>query len=189
LPDADAITTGVLRLLVQRPAETDTYCRYLEVAPLNNLHFDEIERLLVSEPLCIYEWQNFQLWRLASQRGIRTDQLVRKAHESVSRDYASPATAAAALYLGATGDYIDRQALEKKLTVTAHGLVRRCFMIAIQELNRSERNAAYDRIARSDVEASLLANHLQGLSEPIYVENPPRIAVEDLPDSMPSMYE
>jgi hypothetical protein len=189
LPDGFSLTSAVIELLTKRPDETGTFCRYLEVAPLNAEHCAELERLLVSEPLCVYEWQNFQLWRLVSQHRIKTIKLLQKAHASISTDYGSPGTAAAALYLGSCGDYADRQALEKKLTSVAPGLVKRCFLIAIQGLNKSERNAAYERFAHSDLQAGILTNHLQGLHEPIYVDNPPRVSIEDLPDVMPSVYE
>jgi Reverse transcriptase (RNA-dependent DNA polymerase) len=119
LPEGSSLTSGVLRLLVERPAETDTFCRYLEVAPLTAEHCTEIERLLTGEPLCVYTWQNFQLWRLVSQHKIKTDSLVRRAHALIANDHASPDVAAAALYLGSCGDYADRQAIRKKLPVAA----------------------------------------------------------------------
>jgi Reverse transcriptase (RNA-dependent DNA polymerase) len=74
------------------------------------------------------------------------------------------------------------------LSVVAPGLVKRCFLIAIQGLNRSERNAAYERFAHNDIQTGILASHLQGLHEPIYVDNPPGVSIEDLPDCMPSIY-
>ena len=79
LPEGYSLTDGVLRLLVQRPHETDTFCRYLDVAPLSDAQLGEIERLLTREPLCVYAWQNFHLWRLASQRPIRSAPLTRRA--------------------------------------------------------------------------------------------------------------
>ncbi len=188
LPDAPSLTSGVLRLLVQRPVETDTFCRYLEVAPLTSEHLGEIERLLTGEPLCVYAWQNFQLWRLASQRGIKSPALVRRAHALISGDHASPDSAAAALYLGSSGDYADRQAMKKMVTAAAPGLVKRCLQIAIQELHKSERSAVYRELAGDDVEAEILTDHLQGLHEPMYVDRPPRVSMEDLPDAMPSVY-
>jgi hypothetical protein len=66
--------------------------------------------------------------------------------------------------------------------------VKRCLQIAIQELHKSERNAAFEELARNDFEAEILADHLQGLHEAIYVDNPPRVSIEDLPDVMPSVY-
>jgi hypothetical protein len=144
LPNAHSLTTAVLRLLVLRPAETDTFCRYLEVAPLSDEHCAELESLLTDEPLCVYMWQNFQLWRLASQHKIKTDKLIRKAHTIISSEIVSPVSAAVALYLGADGDYVDREAIQKKLaTAPGAGMVKRCLLIAIQELNKPERNATY----------------------------------------------
>lgn len=81
LPEASELTELVLQMLISRPAETATFCNYLESAPLNENHLNEISRLLVSEPLAVYSWQNFHLWRLASQRDIRRSDLTRRAHE------------------------------------------------------------------------------------------------------------
>lgn len=188
LPEGSSLTDGVLALLVHRPHETDTFCRYLEVAPLLNEQLAEIERLLTNEPLCVYAWQNFHLWRLASQRHIQSAALTRRAHEIILGSPYSPDTGAAALYLGACGDYADRQRLKKMLYLPASPLVKRCLQISIQELNKSERNAAYRGLADGDGEAAILTEHLQGLHEPIYVDNPPAVSIEDLPDAMPSVY-
>jgi hypothetical protein len=70
----------------------------------------------------------------------------------------------------------------------ASPLVKRCLQISIQELNKSERNTAYRDLSDSDGEAAILTEHLQGLHEPIYVDNPPAVSIEDLPDAMPSVY-
>ena len=137
----------------------------------------------------MYAWQNFQLWRLASQHRLRTDKLVRKTHLALSSDLASPENAAVALYLGSRGDYADRRTLRKKLATVPTGLVKRCLLIAVQELNKAERNLVYDRYRDDDLESAALVDHLQGLREPIYVDNPPRVRIEDLPDVMPSIYE
>src|SRR5262249_35195890 len=80
LPDSSSVTDGVLRLLVQRPHESDTFCRYLEVAPLKEAQLLEIQRLLTREPLCVYAWQNFHLWRLASQHRMQSAALTHRAH-------------------------------------------------------------------------------------------------------------
>jgi hypothetical protein len=188
LPDSSSVTDGVLRLLVQRPHESDTFCRYLEVAPLKDAQLLEIQRLLTREPLCVYAWQNFHLWRLASQHRMQSAALTHRAHEIIAVNNSSPETGAAALYLGSCGDYADRQRLKKMLYLPASPLVRRCLQISIQELNKSERNMAYREVAARDAEAEILMEHLQGLGEPIYVDNPSLVSIEDLPDVMPSVY-
>lgn len=163
LPDAYLLTDGVLRLLVQRPVETDTFCRYLEVAPITAEQLGEIERLLAREPLCVYAWQNFHLWRLASQRRIQSAPLIRRAHEIIAGSHSSPEIGAAALYLGSCGDYADRQRLRKMLSLPTSALVKRCLQISIQELNKSERNTAYRELAAEDEEAGVLTE-LTGLA-------------------------
>ena len=60
--------------------------------------------------------------------------------------------------------------------------------MSIQELNKYERTAANSGLADGDGEAAILTEHLQGLHEPIYVDNPPAVSIEDLPDAMPSVY-
>lgn len=179
LPAAPEITSAVLRLLVPRPVETDTFCRYLESAPLLAEHHASIERLLTSEPLCVYAWQNFRLWRVAALRGTRSSQLRRRAHALVSGDRGSPEAAAAALYLGGCGDYADRQAVRNAMSAAPAGMVRRCMQIAIQELHKAERTPAYQELALEDLQAESLAEHLKSLSEPIYMDNPPQVGVEE----------
>lgn len=188
LPPGEDITDEVLRLLVSRPGDTHIFCRYLEVAPLNKQeHERDLERLLVAEPLCVYPWQNFHLWRLVAQRKIESSELTRRAHMALAKP-TCPEAAGAALYLGARGDYADRQRTAKMARDATHGLVRRCYQVAIQELNKAERSTAYSEICGDDPDARLLADYVQGLHEPTYVAYPPRLEVEDLLDAMPSVY-
>jgi hypothetical protein len=188
MPNGESITDTILQLLVRRPAETDTFCRYLEVAPLSERHEQEIERLLVSEPLTVYPWQNFQLWRLISHRGVRTAPLTNKAHSLLSEEPLNPETAGAALYLGKHGDYADRIAIAKLLPTASKGFFRRSYQVAIQELHKAERSRVYQETAQEDEEAAVLGDHLAGLQRPIYVEDAQEISIEDLPDAMPSVY-
>lgn len=188
LPNGEEITDVVLRLLVVRPVETDTFCRYLEVAPLNERHMAEIRRLLVSEPLFVYNWQSFHLWRLVSQRGLQCPELTSKAHRLLTCEPLSPETAGAALYLGARGDYADRQAIAGILSSVDRGLVGRCYQVAIQQLHKGERTKIYSDIAEGDWEAAVLTDYVGALHEPVYVDNPPKVEIEDLPDAMPSVY-
>jgi len=188
MPDGQDITDTILHLLVRRPAETDTFCRYLEVAPLTQRHEQELERLLVTEPLTVYPWQNFLLWRLISHRGVTTAALTNKAHALLSNEPQDPETAGAALYLGRHGDYADRHAIAKLLPTASKGFFRRSYQVAIQELHKAERSRVYKETAQEDEEAALLGDHLAGLQEPIYVQDAPEISIEDLPDAMPSVY-
>lgn len=172
MPDAHELTDGVLKTLVNRPAETDTFCRYLETAPLNATHLVEIERLLTAEPLCIYEWQNYLLWRVVIQRSIRSEGLVRRAHALLNSQLYGPEAAAAALYLGATGDYTDRKAAKAALRRAPFGLVRRHLQIAVQELHKSERVVLSKELAQEDPSTVALTDYLSGLAVARYVEPP-----------------
>jgi hypothetical protein len=187
VPAGEDITDSVLKLLVYRPAETDTFCRYLEVAPLTELHKAELRRLLTQECLCIYPWQNFLLWRLASQLRLKCPELTRKAHQ-VLGEPTSPDAAGAALYLGEVGDYADRSAIARLLRNAPQGLIQRCYQLGIQEMHKAERRPVYTELSGRDAQAAILTDHIMSLSRPIYVESPPEISIRDLPDAMPSVY-
>jgi hypothetical protein len=187
LPEGTEITDMVLQLLVSRPVETDTFCKYLESAPLNEHHLNELARLLVSEQLTVYAWQNFHLWRLASQRNIRRQDLTIRAHQTLEASPTSPDAGGAALYLGQRGDYADRSALAQLLPQAARGLLRRCLQISIQEFDRAERNRAYDDLGE-DSEAAALSDHIANQAHPTYVDRPIRVGIDELPDLMPSVY-
>jgi hypothetical protein len=52
----------------------------------------------------------------------------------------------------------------------------------------AERTPAYADVAADDPHAAMLAEYISGLHEPIYVDNPPKIEIDDLPDFMPAVY-
>lgn len=91
------------------------------------------------------------------------------------------------MYLGQRGDYADRAALARRLPKAALGLLKRCYQISIQELDRTERKRAYEAI-EEDPEAAALSECIAGQSEPTYVDRPIRIGIDELPDLMPSVY-
>ena len=188
LPDDGDITLAVLSLLPTRPAESDTFCRYLSTAPLQDVHKKHLVRLLCDEPLCVYRWQNYLLWRLATQRKLVEEALQRRARQVLQDAKDSPELAGAALYLGACGDYADRQAVLKGSRIPCTPFVRRCFTVALQELHAADRAPAYRELAERDDEGHLLTAHLASLAAPIYVPAPPAVGLEDLPDHMPSVY-
>ena len=188
LPLGEEITDAVLGLLILQPDETSALCSYLEVAPLNASHEAEIQRLLIEEPLCVYPWQNFHLWRLTSLHGLACPELTLKAHRLLKTDPSNPEAAGAALYLGERGDYADRQAIAKLLPTAPRGLIARCYQVAIQQLHKADRSPAYAGIATDDPQAALLTEHIQGLHEPLYVADAPQVGIEDLPDAIRSVY-
>jgi hypothetical protein len=188
LPDSNGLTSTVLQLLVRRPAETDSFCRYLETAPFTAEHIIEFERLLSAEPLCVYVWQNFLLWRVLTQRKVHSDVLKNRAHALISADMSSPEAGAAALFLGATGSYADRDALKSAIRRAPLGLVSRCVQVALQELLKAERTPLYNELSERDDDAATLAEYINSMSEPRYVDAPAPVSIEDLADAMPSVY-
>ena len=187
LPDGSDITDSVLKLLVTRPAETLTFCSYLEVAPFEERHTSELCRLLISEPLLVYSWQKYHLWRIAAQRKVKHGDLARRAHEVISADPNDPAAAGASLYLGSQGDYADRQVIGKAVQFLSSALSCRCFRVGAQELHPSERSRAYES-GSPDTENGILGDHIQSLNEPVYAAHPAEIGIDELPDTMPSVY-
>jgi len=187
LPDGHDVTHAVLALMVSRPANTDTFYRYLVVAPLTEAHQAEVCRLLSEEPLCVYPWQNFHLWRLASARNLHNRTLTQRARAVLNTAASGPEAAGADLYLGVRGDYADRRRIAVLARRADRGIAARSFQLATQELQPVERAELYGELD-ADPESRILTTHIEELDEPTYSVAPPPIAIEDLPDELPETY-
>jgi hypothetical protein len=185
VPDVTDITDILIRALIFQPADTDTICRYLAVAPLSDRHVRALVHLLTEEPRCVYEWQNYHLWNLAVQRRIKADALLRKAHRL--RETAVQAEiAGASLYLGAFGGYADRDAVRGYYTSELPLLTRRAVCIAVQELHPAERTNFYRLREHEEVAISGLRTHLEE-QKPGYVPDPEPLRIDELRDAMPDV--
>lgn len=119
---------------------------------------------------------------------MKTDSMILKAHQILGGPDTGVELGAVTLYLGSCGDYADREAIAKRLSGAPGGVAGRLFQVAIEDLNKEERIAIYKRLGEKDPESAVLTDHLKGLAEPIYVDEPPEVGVEDLIELVSSNY-
>lgn len=186
-PDLADITDSLLELLVSRPCDTDIVCRYLSVSDFNARQDSRLESLVLSEPRCVYPWQNYHLWVLLVQRRLRSGALLAKAYEILENSAADPNLSGACLYLGACGEYADRTAVRNRYSLEQPYPVRRAQLVALQELHAVDRTPLY-REERSDPSFSALTEHLDGLADPVYVPDPPPVERDEIFDFTLSVY-
>jgi hypothetical protein len=186
-PVVSDMVDDLIGLLVTRPCDSATICRFLAASELSETQFESLERLLTEEPLCIYSWQNYQLWMLLAQRMRRSDRLLGKANSILKSEPPNPNRAGACLYLGACGDYSDREAIRHRLEPEAPRLLRRAELLAIQESHPADRKPVY-RDCEQDTELAFLAHHIDQFTEPIYVPEPTPIGIEELPQFVVTSY-
>jgi hypothetical protein len=185
LPEEAGLTEALIELLRHRPVDTDTLVRYLSSAQINVPHKQQIEELLIAEPLCVYPWQNYHLWILAVQQGINSERLLTFAHRVLRNRPSGPEVDGAVLFIGRFGNYADREALRSALWDDQRITRRRSQYIAVQELHPGERVPFYRQNAFGDRSLRMLATYLNQRPAPSYVPEPPPIQIEDLYDHVP----
>lgn len=137
VPDAffDEITPLIISGLDKSPVATDQICRFLRAVPLSNEHFQLIASHLMDEDRGIYNWKNYRLWVLLTQKEYRSDALIQRAKTILSERPDDPTRAGATLYLGAFGALEDRELVATKFAELGSFLGQRNAIIAVQELH------------------------------------------------------
>ncbi|WP_320203557.1 RNA-directed DNA polymerase [Agrobacterium rosae] len=117
------------------PVSTDQICRYLRAVPIGEGDYSTLESHLIDDERGIYNWKNYRLWVLLTQRGYRSSTLIEHARKIVSEHGDDPTRAGASLYLGAFGDLEDRELIALKFNELQSFLGQRTAIIAVQELH------------------------------------------------------
>lgn len=131
----DDITPLIIGGLDTSPVSTDQICRYLRAVHLSNGDYEALISHLLDEEKGIYNWKNYRLWVLFTQRQYRSNTLLTRAKEVVSQRADDPTRAGATLYLGAFGDTSDRELIASKFSELDSFLGQRNAVIAVQELH------------------------------------------------------
>lgn len=131
----DDITPLIIGGLDKSPVSTDQICRYLRAVNISDGDYETLVSHLVDEEKGIYNWKNYRLWVLFTQRQYRSDALITRAKEIVSQRADDPTRAGATLYLGAFGETPDRELIASKFSELGSFLGQRNAVIAVQELH------------------------------------------------------
>jgi hypothetical protein len=93
-----------------------------------------IAEFLEDPARCIYNWQNFHLWILLTDKKFISKSLLEYARKVVSVDKDTPTRAGATLYLGATGDSIDKELIATRFGTLSTFLGQRLAVIGLHEV-------------------------------------------------------
>ncbi|NTF87646.1 RNA-directed DNA polymerase [Agrobacterium rhizogenes] len=129
------ITPLVIGGLDVAPVATDQICRYLRAIELNERECIAIAEHLTDDAKGIYNWKNYRLWVLMTQKEFRSEALTERARTIISKRDDDPTRAGATLYLGAFGNVEDRELIASKFHQLESFLGQRNAIIAVQELH------------------------------------------------------
>jgi hypothetical protein len=128
------ITRNLIKTLDSAPATTDEFVDYLCAAPLSTFDLQAIGNYLTDPRLRIYTWQDYRLWLVLLERGIRDSFLVDTALSLINGGEDSASRAGASLYLGKFGMPEEKELLARQFKTLSSFLGQRAGIIAVHEL-------------------------------------------------------
>lgn len=129
------ITPLVIAGLDELPVATDQICKYLRAVTLAENEIEFIIDHLIDKPRTIYNWKNYQLWVLLTQKQYKSDRALDHARHLVKTEPDNPTRAGATLYLGAIGSAADRAIIAENFGSLTSFLGQRIAVVAMQELH------------------------------------------------------
>lgn len=129
------ITEMVLSGLDASPVSTDYICRYLRAMPLSGDQLLLILTHLTDPGRSLYNWKNYRLWVLLTQKEYRSPAALELAREIVRTREDDPTRAGATLYLGAVGELDDRHLIAERFSSLSSFLGQRSAIIAVHEVH------------------------------------------------------
>lgn len=166
----------VLGRLKSMPYSTDVFVDYLSLFP----HDENVQESVIEfleGPWNVYPWQEMLLLELLIRSDVGPaliDRALEIARAAVHRPR-HPACKAKALVLwGKNGDYADRREI-RSLYYDEHRVdAQRAIVVAIQEMQRGERDNFYRNTTSSSDAVRMTARYVQSLPNPTYhYYNPP----------------
>jgi len=166
----------VLERLKSMPYSTDIFVDYLSTFPEDENVQQSVLEFLES-PYNIYPWQEMLLLELLLRSNIGPAFINRAMTIARTAAHRSrhPACRAKALILwGKNGDYADRREIRELYYDEPRVDVRRAIAVAIQEMQKSERDNFYKNTTSSSEPVRMTSEYVQSLPEPTYhYYNPP----------------
>ncbi|SFJ53663.1 RNA-directed DNA polymerase [Bradyrhizobium sp. cf659] len=129
------LTPLVLAGLDDAPVATDQICKYLRAVDLSQADLQTLFNHLTDSSRSFYNWKNYLLWILLTQKGFKTVAALDYARLLVSEREDDPTRAGATIYLGALGDTSDRARIAEHFKNLNTFLGQRSAVIAVQELH------------------------------------------------------
>jgi hypothetical protein len=112
----DEITKGLVMAIDECPTSTDRIYDFLASVGLNSESITIIKDYLCDQGKCIYEWQNYWLWKLLIVCKVKDNDLINKARLVIDKDCQIPNKAGAILYLAEFGSIVDKRGIMHSIT-------------------------------------------------------------------------
>lgn len=133
------VTPLVMDGLDRAPVATDQICRYLRAVDLTATEVATLVQHLTEPSKCLYNWKNYQIWILLTQKGFRSEPVSRMARDIIAARGDDPTRAGASIYLGAIGSQEDRLFIAAHFHSLSSFLGQRAALIAVQEVHFKSR--------------------------------------------------
>jgi hypothetical protein len=130
----DPITPKIVAGLDEMPASTDQLCKFLRAAPVSEEHLASVAEFLRDPTRSIYNWQNFHLWVLLTDKKFVSAPLIEHAKHVVATTGDTPTRAGATLYLGAIGDGDAKALIATRFQTLSTFLGQRIAVIGLHEV-------------------------------------------------------
>lgn len=165
----------VLKRLVTKPSETSTFVDYLSMFPNDERIQKRILGFLIGEEN-IYNWQEMHLLEYLIRSNLESNldaEFIRYLRYVIDQN--NPwSSSKAMVFWGKNGSYAHRREIRELYSDGNHLIVNRGLLLAIQEMNNSERDHFYDTSCNNDFETSNFVNFIKKLDNPTYhYFNPP----------------
>jgi hypothetical protein len=129
------LTPLVIAGLDEAPVATDQICKYLRAVDLSEADLKLIFAHLADDSRSFYNWKNYQLWILLTQKGFESPVAIDLARRLLAERADDPTRASATIYLGAMGSAADRAEIAKHFDDLKTFLGQRSAIIGMQELH------------------------------------------------------
>jgi hypothetical protein len=131
----DDISKGLVAAIVECPTSTDHVYNFLASVGLNVDSKAVIMMYLCDPEKCIYEWQNYWLWKLLIVCKVKEDILIKRAKEIFYKDPKTPNKAGAILYLAEFGQIADKKTIMRSIRKNDSIFLQRHKMLASKGLD------------------------------------------------------
>jgi len=136
--DLEGIINAIIKELLNQPWSTDSFARFFISSELSDEQFEEMMSIIIDDKKNIYEWQEYNLWRILISHNYKNELLLAKARENLTHKATIPAIiAGSVLYLCAVGDGNDRKNIADNFKNLNCYFSQRAALIGIKNLNYS----------------------------------------------------
>ena len=162
----DCVISEVLHRLESMPYSTDVFVDYLSVFPDNHYVQNRVTDF-VESPYNIYPWQEMHLLELLVRSNIapeHCDRILAIARTVARSRLKHPACRAKGFLLcGKNGDYADRRDIRSCFYNEPREDVQRAIMVAIQEMQRGERDYFMRGISSASKSIAMTSKYVRSL--------------------------